>query len=94
MCLHEHGFTDLSLSLRGFLHDCTLGSHLLAQNLSKSLNLDFRHEQMSSSVFSFFGYLFILFFALFWCGFFWHGFVCLFGVFWGGVALVFLKREV
>lgn len=102
MCLHEHGFTDLSLSLRGFLHDCTVGSHLLAQNLSKSLNLDFRHEQMSSSVFCFlwvfiyFIFCFVLVWVFFGMGLFVWGFLggSGFGVFKkGGVIGVWIKRQ-
>lgn len=86
--MHGHGFTDLSLYLRGFLHDCTVGSHLLAQNLSQSSNLDSRHEQMNTSVFCFLWAFIYLIFCLV--------LMCFFGVVlfvWGvggvgGVALV------
>lgn len=70
-----------------FLHDCTVGSHLLAQNLSTSSNLDFRHEQMNSSVFCFL-WVFIFCFVLLW-GFF-VLFVCL--GFWGGSGFGVFKK--
>lgn len=50
-CWRGLGFTDLSPCLRGFSRNCTVGSHLLAHNLSRSSNLDSRREQMNSSVF-------------------------------------------
>lgn len=73
--MHGHGVKDLSLYLRGFLHNFTVGTHLLAQNLSKSSNLDSRHEQMSSFLLSLVYIYFIFCFVMLW--FFWWV-VCLF----------------
>lgn len=100
--MRGHGVKDLSLYLRGFLHNFTVGTHLLAQNLSKSSNLDSRHEQMNSSVFCFLWYIFN-FLLCFVVNFGWV-FFCLFrvlaggsgfgGVFRkGGVISVWMKRQ-
>lgn len=71
------------------MHNCTVGSHLLAQNLSKSSNLDSRHEQFS---FLLPLGIYLFYFLLCFVGVFLCRFVCGFGGVGGsGFGVVFKK---